>query len=662
MKWNRRSVRHAHRTRRRTHSASGVWISWAVVAMTLSLATSVLRATPEGGPAAREPVPLAPGYEPLAFAPPQPGSYTLPSMGSAADGSVVDSTGKPMRLHALYDDRIVLLSFVYSTCDDVNGCPLATAVFHKIKGKLEDLAELKNQVRLITLSFNPEHDTPELMAQYGRAFREGGVDWRFLTTRSEAEIQPILQAYQQPVQKEYDEQGRLTGKFSHLLRVFLIDRQQRIRNVYTVSVLHPDIVMSDIRTLVQEASPSRGNEGDDRSGLPGDQRLRAGDDKTRYESPDYETRSMALPGRKGKPADLFKRAHTPMLGLPKLPVPKDNPLTREKIELGRKLFYDRRLSLNNTFSCAMCHIPEQGFTSQEQATSIGIEGRTVRRNAPTLYNVAYFTNLFHDGRESSLENQVWGPFLASNEMANPSVGFVVDKLKRLDDYRGGFEKAFGRGPSMETVGQAIASYERMLISGNSPFDRWHYGKQPNALSEAAQHGFKLFAGKAGCSQCHTIGSESALLTDQQLHNTGLGYRESMRKQPEKQRVQVAPGITFDLDATLIAQVAEPKPSDLGLYEITQNPADRWKYKTPSLRNITLTAPYMHNGTFVTLKEVVDFYNLGGVPNETLDPMIQPLGLSEGEVDALVEFLNSLTGDNVETLVLDAYAAPVGDTR
>ena len=310
----------------------------------------------------------------------------------------------------------------------------------------------------------------------------------------------------------------------------------------------------------------------------------------------------------------------------------------------------------------MCHIPEQGYTSQEQATAVGVEGRTVRRNSPTLYNVAYAERLFHDGRESTLENQVWGPFLAHNEMANPSVGFVIDKLKALSDYRSLFEKAFHHGPSMETVGQAIASYERTLISANSPFDRWNYGKQQGVLSEQAKNGFELFIGKAGCSHCHVINDRQALFTDNQLHNTGLGYRESMKKQPAKQRVQVAPGISFDMDPSTIGMVGEEKQNDLGLYEITQNPADRWKYKTPSLRNIALTAPYMHNGVFATLREVVEFYNRGGEPNENLDPLIKPLGLSEAEINALVEFLQALTGDNVETLVLDAYAAPVGNAH
>lgn len=603
--------------------------------------------------------PLAPGYGPLAYPAPKPGSYQLPFMGAAADGKVLDESGKPLNLHDFYGDKLVLLAFIYSTCDDKNGCPLATSVFHKLKTKLKQTPGLTNSLRLVSLSFNPEHDTPQAMAHYGQAFQDAGVEWRFLTTRSEADIQPVLKAYGQTVDKEYDEKGQFTGKFSHLLRVLLIDKDKRIRNSYTVSVLHPGTVLADIQTLAMETGKPAMPKTETATSTA---LLRPGDEKSGYEAADYQTHSIALSQRKGKPANLLHLAQNAPLGLPKVPSPADNPISREKIALGRKLFFDRRLSLNNTFSCAMCHIPEQGYTSQEQATAIGIEGRTVRRNSPTLYNVAYAEKLFHDGRESTLENQVWGPFLSRNEMGNPSVGFVIDKLKRLPDYQGLFEKAFKRGPTMESVGQAIASYERSLISGNSPFDRCHYGKQDAALNASAQHGFALFTGKAGCSQCHAIGEHTALLMDNQLHNTGLGFRESMRKEPEKQRVQVAPGISFEMDAAAVKQVTDGKPNDLGLYEITQNPADRWRYKTPSLRNIALTAPYMHDGSVKSLREVVEFYNRGGEPNENLDALIKPLGLSEGEMDDLVAFLNSLTGDTVETLVLDAYAAPVGDAH
>ncbi|CAG1020706.1 partial SCO1 protein, partial [Methylococcales bacterium] len=317
---------------------------------------------------------LAPGYTPLPFPAPKAGSYRLPKMGDAADGKVLDSDGKAMSLHNLYGDKLVLLGFIYATCDDANGCPLATSVFLKIKTKLKQTPGLADKLRLITLSFNPEHDTPQAMAHYGQGFQDAGVEWRFLTTGSEADIQPILKAYGQSVEKEFDGKGQPTGKFSHLLRVFLIGRGKQIRNIYTVSVLHPDTVLADIETLLNETGDPSAQE----TGKPvaGKELLRAGDDKSGYESAQYRTHSVAMAQRLGKQADLLKLAKTPPLGLPKVPVPQDNPLSREKIALGRKLFFDRRLSLNNTISCAMCHIPEQGFTSQEQATAVGVEGRT----------------------------------------------------------------------------------------------------------------------------------------------------------------------------------------------------------------------------------------------------------------------------------------------
>lgn len=359
------------------------------------------------------------------------------------------------------------------------------------------------------------------------------------------------------------------------------------------------------------------------------------------------------------------RAASPPLGLPPLPVPAENPLTLAKIRLGRKLLFDRRLSLNNTMSCAMCHIPEQGFTVNELAQAVGIGGRSVRRNVPTLINVAYMRALFHDGRETGLETQVISPLMAPNEMANPSMGYLVERIERLADYRGLFEQAFKRGPSVETIGQAMASYERTLLSANSRFDRWYYGNQPGALSAKAQAGFQLFVGdRARCVTCHTITAQGALFTDNAFHNTGLGWFNSMvgatRKTPT--RVQLAPGIFTDLAPEVIASVGESRPSDLGRYEVTRLPADRWRYRTPSLRNVALTAPYMHDGSLSTLDEVVRFYNRGGHPHPWLDPRIRPLHLTEMDIGTLVAFLESLTGDNLDELIADARGIRVGNIR
>lgn len=386
-----------------------------------------------------------------------------------------------------------------------------------------------------------------------------------------------------------------------------------------------------------------------------------GDNKQGYESADYRTHSLDLQQRIGKEAKLIDYVYEPPLGLPSVPVPEDNPVTTEKIRLGRKLFFDRRLSINDTFSCAICHIPEQGFTNNEIKTAVGVEGRTVKRNSPTVYNAAYLKKIFHDGRETTLEQQVWSPLLARNEMANPSIGYVISKIKAIREYDGLFEAAFeGRGPTMETVGMALASYQRTLNAANSPFDIWYYDGDENAVSEQVKNGFKLFTGKAVCSVCHLIQKEFALFSDDRLHNTGVGYLDSMGIEPETRRVQLAPGVYTELDTSVIRTVSRSKENDLGLYEITENPNDRWKYRTPTLRNVALTAPYMHNGSLSTLRDVIDFYNQGGIPNELLSPLIRPLGLTDSEIDELVAFLQSLTGNNVSILVKDAFAAPIGD--
>jgi cytochrome c peroxidase len=358
----------------------------------------------------------------------------------------------------------------------------------------------------------------------------------------------------------------------------------------------------------------------------------------------------------------LERIEQSHLGLPKVPFPDDNPPSIAKIQLGRKLFFDRRLSQNNTMSCAMCHVPEQGFTVNEIATAVGREGKSLRRNSPTLLNVAFMGPIFHDGRETSLENQVISPLLAHDEMANPSIGYVLERIKHLDDYDGLFESAFGRGVGIETVGQAIATYERTLISANSRFDRWHYAKEAEALTPQEKQGFSLFTGKANCVSCHKITEEHALFTDNDFHSTGLGWYNTMVKPTEKQtiRVQLAPGVFTSIDREVIERVGNPPQSDLGRYEVTLEPADRWHYKTPTLRNVALTAPYMHDGSFSTLREVVLFYDQGGHAYKNLDPLITPLYLSDEEIEALVAFLNTLTGDNIQELVTDARSEQIGN--
>ncbi len=391
-----------------------------------------------------------------------------------------------------------------------------------------------------------------------------------------------------------------------------------------------------------------------------------GDVKQGYESAEYQTSSRSLLERRGVKKDLIQFIENPPLGLPQVDVPEGHSATRSKIDLGRKLFFDRRLSINNTISCASCHIPEQGFTNNEISTAVGVEGRSVFRNAPTLYNVAYQQHLFLDGREISLETQVWQPLTARAEMAAPSIGYVINKIRRMTDYDGLFEQAFGDpGPDIQNIGEALASYQRTLVSGDSPFDQWYFGGRQDAISESAKRGFAVFVGKGQCAVCHRIDSDHALFTDHDFHNTGLGYAVSTGKhlgaKSKTTRVQLAPGVFAEISQEAIDAVSRQKnTNDLGLYRVTENPDDRWKFRTQILRNVELTAPYMHNGQFETLREVIDFYDQGGIPNELLSEFIRPLGLSESEKQDLEAFLKSLTGVNVPEIVADAFAAEIGD--
>lgn len=598
------------------------------------------------------PTVLAPGWNELEFKPPRAGSYELPPLGLAGDGEVLESRaggqGEVVHLHSLMGDKILLLSFIYSSCSDVNGCPLATHVLDGLKDRLLKTPGKGANLRFLSLSFDPVQDTPEVMRTYGSGFVSDEFDWRFLTTSSDRQLEPILQSYGQSVMRDPESGDSDAGQISHILRVFLIDQSKQIRNIYSPSFLHADSIFNDIKTLQLEFIARRAIQG-------------PGDYKQGYADSNYRTRAQSLQNRHGVMADLQANVDTPPSGLPAVPVPANNPVTAEKIKLGRRLFFDRRLSHNNTISCAMCHVPEQGFTSNELATAVGIEGRSVRRNAPTIYNVAYLERLFHDGRETTLEQQVWGPLLAHNEMGNPSVGRVVAQISMLPEYRDMFVQAFaGRQISMETIGMALASYERALVSANSAFDRWYYGHEKGALAEQQQAGFSVFTGKAGCSACHRVNEQHALFTDNLLHNTGIGYQRSMATPPGEKRLLIAPGEQIIIKGGAVAESAESTAGDLGQYEITENPADRWKYRTPTLRNITLTAPYMHDGSISTLREVIRFYNTGGIENELRDPLVRPLGLSEQEENQLLAFLSALTGDNVDLLVSDAYAVPIGN--
>lgn len=200
---------------------------------------------------------LAPGYADLEFEPPTAGGYALPALGYAADGAVIDLAGVPRRLHDFLGDKIVVLSFIYTICTDVNGCPLATHVLRGLQDHIAASHDLHDQVRLVSFSFDPTHDTPAVLRDYSRYFKQPDFDWQFLTCDTEQTLDPVLHDYDQWVIKDYDAEGNFLGTMSHVLRVYLIDRQRRIRNIYSVSFLHADTVANDIRTLLMEKVPEK---------------------------------------------------------------------------------------------------------------------------------------------------------------------------------------------------------------------------------------------------------------------------------------------------------------------------------------------------------------------------------------------------------------------
>ncbi len=598
------------------------------------------------------PIVLAPGYEALSYKAPVPGTYELPPIQPAANGAVLRSSGDDAQLHSLFENKIVVLSFIYRACDDINGCPLATFVMQQLKSELEQNEQLAEKVKLVSLSFDPANDTPEEMRKYRDSFGNGAVDWEFITTRSDEQLFPILEEYQQPISKVSREEGGTT--INHMLRVFLIDSRRFVRNIYSVSLLHTDTLLSDIKTLVAE------NQQDAQIARRNTPSINYAESREGYANGVYRSQSTSLEVN-GIQMNLLEEASGGALGLPKLQSLAH--YTSEQVQLGRKLFFDRRLSHNNTISCAMCHVPQQGFTSNELSTAVGMEGRTVRRNTPTLFNVAYYDHFFHDARETSLENQIWLPLLAHNEMANPSVGQVLKKVAAIPEYREGLQTIYGSAkPSMQQIGELFAAYQSTLISANSRFDQWKFGGKQDALSSLEKQGYELFSTKAGCIACHTIEPDHALFTDQRVHNTGVGFQRAHNNNNKPRPVTLAPGVVLNIDPSVYAAAAEQPQPDTGYYEITLDPDDRWKYRTPTLRNVSITAPYMHDGSLSSLTDVVEFYNQGGIDNPTHSSLIQPLGLDNNEVSALVAFLMSLTGDNVSHLIADAIAAPIGDTR
>lgn len=338
------------------------------------------------------------------------------------------------------------------------------------------------------------------------------------------------------------------------------------------------------------------------------------------------------------------------LGLPPLPVPEDNSLTPEKVALGRELFLDTRFSADGTISCASCHVPTQLFTDG-RVVGVGIDGKEGTRNAPTIINAAYYDSLFWDGRAASLEAQAKGPLINPIEHGLSSYEPALKVIRSDRKYMMQFEHAFGIAPEkidIDDVVKAIASFERTLIAGDSAFDRYRYGGDPNALSASAIAGFKVFTGRGKCSVCHLIGKSSATLTDNQYHNIGVSLPEIQGRLNDV----VNAFIESKLDGRAVdhSVLTAENISQLGRFAVTLNPTDIGNFRTPSLRNVALTAPYMHDGSLKTLEDVVAFYAKGGSGSSLQHPMIRKLRLTKTEERQLVDFMESLTSAKFVGLV------------
>lgn len=291
-----------------------------------------------------------------------------------------------------------------------------------------------------------------------------------------------------------------------------------------------------------------------------------------------------------------------------VPIPSSNLNYTAKIELGKQLYFDGRLSKNNAISCAFCHNPGTGFADPRQ-TSIGVGGGVGGRQSPTVYNTGLNHVQFWDGRARSLEEQAIGPIHNPVEMAETHE-HVVAKLGKIKGYQQQFRAVFGTDVNLQGIAEAIAAYERTVLSTNSAFDKYVLGAQ-KAMDEAAVRGLALFKGKARCILCHN----GPNFTDNQFHNLG------------------------------VPQVG-PMKEDLGRFAVSRAEKDRGAFKTPTLRSITETAPYMHDGAFRTLEEVVEFMDQGGGSNPNLSPLVKPLNLTAEEKSDLVAFLKALAGEPI----------------
>jgi cytochrome c peroxidase len=313
------------------------------------------------------------------------------------------------------------------------------------------------------------------------------------------------------------------------------------------------------------------------------------------------------------------------------------PLTSEKVELGKKLYFERRLSADDTVSCATCHDPRHGF-AEPRPVSIGVGGKKGVRNAPSAFDAAFLGSQFWDGRVPTLEEQATGPIVNPVEMAMPSSDAAVAKIGAAPEYAPLFAAAFGDGSvTMERIAIAIASFERTLVDVEAPIDRFVAGDQ-KAISESAKRGWDLYNGKARCNNCHGYVASFPLMTDELFHNIGVAAKDVNFEQLAR-HVSANPDSFTDLAHT-------EGVTELGRFIVTKEQKDIGAFKTPQLRNVVLTPPYMHNGSEATLEAVIEFYDKGGNPNPWLDGGMRPLSLTAQEKADLVEVMKAFTSDGM----------------
>lgn len=339
----------------------------------------------------------------------------------------------------------------------------------------------------------------------------------------------------------------------------------------------------------------------------------------------------------------------PPLGLPAAPVPAHNPQSEAKVALGKKLFHDTRFSTTGEVSCATCHDAEKAFTDSPLAVSEGIQKKTGTRNAPTVINAVYGKTMFWDGRSPDLEDQALHPFVNPVEMGLPDHGPILKIVRTDPDYAKAFQAVFSRSGesiTMKEVTQAIAAFERTIVAGNSPFDRYYFGGEAKALTDAQKRGFDLFVNKGRCVSCHVIEQTQAIFTDNRFHNVGVGINTIQNDIPElANEFLKAKATASEVDVRVLT---DKRSSELGRFALTRGFDDLGSFKTPTLRNIAATPPYMHDGSLETLRDVVVHYNNGGVTragdpvNDFLSGGIRPLDLTDAEIDDLVAFMEALT--------------------